>query len=62
MVSFELCISQIIANLMAEFTGQSCGDFQLGGYLSIHTTAIWRPPEHSSMSDKSKKKALGKAD
>jgi len=31
---------------MAKPSGQLCGDFQPGGYLFIHTTAILRPPEH----------------
>jgi len=55
-------MSQIVANLMAKLSGQSCGDFQLGRCLSIHTTAIGRPPEYSSMSDRPEKQASGKAD
>jgi len=34
-------------------------EFQPGGFCS-HTIAIWRPPEHSSMSDRPKKQAPGK--
>jgi len=40
MVLFEAhLISKIVANSMAKFNGQFCGDFQPGGYLSSHTTA-----------------------
>jgi len=45
---------------MAKLSGQSCDDFKLGGCLSIHTTAIWKPPEHLSMSDRPEKQAPGK--
>jgi len=47
---------------MAKLSGQSCGDFQLGGYLSNQTTAIWTPLEHLSMSDGPEKQASGKED
>jgi len=47
---------------MAKLSGQSCGDFQPGGCLFIHTTAIWRPPKHLSTSDRPNKQAPGKAD
>jgi len=47
---------------MAKFSGQLCGNFQLSGCLSSHTTAIWRSPEHSSMLDRPKKQTPGKAD
>jgi len=47
---------------MAKPSGQSYGNFQQGGYLSIHTTAIWRQPEHSSTSDRPKKTAPWKED
>jgi len=45
---------------MVKPSGQLCGDFQLGGYLSIHTTAIWRPPKHLSTSDRPEKTAQEK--
>jgi len=50
MVSIEAQISQIVANSMAKFTGQLCGDFQLGGYLSSHTFE-----DHLSISDRPEK-------
>jgi len=42
---------------MAKLSGQSRSDFQPGGCLFSQTTAIWRPPEYSSMSDKPEKQA-----
>ena len=45
----------------ANFIGQSCGNFQLGGCLSTHTTAIWSPLKHIRQAW-FLKKALGKVD
>jgi len=42
-------ISQIVNNLMAKFSGQSYGSFQLCGWLFSHTK---RSPKHSSTSDR----------
>jgi len=43
----------------SQFDGQALWpvmwQFPAGGYLSNHTTAIWRSPEHSSMSDRPEK-------
>jgi len=47
---------------MAKVSGQLCGDFQLGGCLSSHTTAIWRLPEYSSTLDSPEKQAPGNAE
>jgi len=45
---------------MVKLSSQLCVDFQLGGFLSSHTTAIRRPPGHSNMSDRAEKQAPGK--
>jgi len=47
---------------MVKLSAQSCGDLQLGGCLSSHTTAIWRPPEHLNTSDRPEKTAPRIAD
>ena len=50
------------AKSMAKLISQSCGESQYAVCFSREDRAIWRPPEHSWMSDRLKKKAWVKAD
>jgi len=51
-------MSQIVANLIAKLSGYSCGDFQPGACLFTPLPF----EDHSSMSDRPEKQALGKTD